>query len=210
MARFARDCLDKFKETGRKLETTLGPDTLEMGLRVGMHSGKLKTTRYHQRISKYRGSHTPTFRLILRKTNTGPVTAGVLRGDKARFQLFGDTVNTASRMESTGIKNRIQCSTETAELLLASGKSQWITPRDETVHAKGKGELQTYWVQVKNANGSTSIATTTAAAGAGATGAGDARRHMMTKTTSTSSPSEACSSEVGREELLLEEEATMD
>ena len=40
--------------------------------------------------------------------HSGPVTAGVLRGEKARFQLFGDTVNTASRMESNGQKGKVR------------------------------------------------------------------------------------------------------
>ncbi|KAI2492853.1 adenylyl/guanylyl cyclase [Fragilaria crotonensis] len=54
--------------------------------------------------------------------HSGPVTAGVLRGEKARFQLFGDTMNTASRMESTGTRNRIHVSEETAMLLRRGGK----------------------------------------------------------------------------------------
>jgi len=128
MARFARDALQKMNELTKKLEVTLGPDTADLSMRIGMHSG--------------------------------PVTAGVLRGDKSRFQLFGDTVNTAARVENTGQRNKIHLSKETAELLTAAGKGHWLTQRDGTVEAKGKGEMQTYWLDVKLQSGS-SIASRT-------------------------------------------------
>lgn len=61
MAKFANDCMNKMVEVTSKLAVELGPDTTELGLRAGLHSGS--------------------------------VVAGVLRGDKSRFQLFGDTVS---------------------------------------------------------------------------------------------------------------------
>ena len=82
--------------------------------------------------------------------HSGPVTAGVLRGEKSRFQLFGDTVNTAARMESTGVKGKIQVSQATADELIVKGKKDWIVPRQDTVVAKGKGEMQTYFVVMKS------------------------------------------------------------
>jgi class 3 adenylate cyclase len=78
--------------------------------------------------------------------NSGPVTAGVLRGDKSRFQLFGDTVNTAARMESNGIKGRIHCSQATADQMIKVGKSHWLKPREGGVQVKGKGRLDTYFL----------------------------------------------------------------
>ena len=59
-------------------------------------------------------------------------------------------VNTAARMESTGMKTKIQVSSETANLLTAAGKSHWVTPRETKILAKGKGELQTYWLDVQS------------------------------------------------------------
>lgn len=52
-------------------------------------------------------------------------------------------------MESTGEKSKIHLSKDTAELLTAAGKSHWVKPRRDLVAAKGKGMMQTYWLEFK-------------------------------------------------------------
>jgi class 3 adenylate cyclase len=59
--------------------------------------------------------------------HSGPVTAGVIRSQNARFQLFGDTVNTASRMETTGEAGMIHLSQETVDQLLTQGKKRKLS-----------------------------------------------------------------------------------
>lgn len=79
--------------------------------------------------------------------HSGSLMAGVLRSEKARFQLFGDTVNTASRMESTGVPGKIQLSDITEALLDKSMlTSAIVIEREESVEAKGKGSMRTFWL----------------------------------------------------------------
>ena len=112
MVRFARLLMQRMLRIVKTLESSLGPDTGDLRLRIGI--------------------------------NSGPVTAGILRGERSRFQLFGDTVNTASRMETTSEKNRIQVSQATADLLIEDGKENWLAARHDLVSAKGKGKQQLY------------------------------------------------------------------
>ncbi len=56
-------------------------------------------------------------------------------------------LNVMDRMESTSLRNRIQLSQATADLLIKAGKSSWIAKRSDEVQAKGKGLMQTYWLK---------------------------------------------------------------
>ena len=74
--------------------------------------------------------------------HSGPVIAGVLRGEKSKLQVFGDTVDTALRMESSSDVNAILVSQHTANLLVACGKEDWLSESRELISVRGKGKLK--------------------------------------------------------------------
>ena len=82
--------------------------------------------------------------------NTGEVTAGVIGTTKLLYDIWGDTVNIASRMYSTGVHSRIQVTEDTANKLSDKFDFEY---RGKT-YVKGKGDMNTY-LMLKKKDGAT-------------------------------------------------------
>lgn len=75
--------------------------------------------------------------------NHGPVVAGVIGAQKPQYDIWGNTVNVASRMDSTGVLGKIQVTEETSKVLQKLG---YTCERRGIIKVKGKGQLCTYFV----------------------------------------------------------------
>jgi adenylate cyclase len=75
--------------------------------------------------------------------HSGPLVAGVVGRDTYAFDVWGQTVAIASRMESQGLAGRIQCSLATAELLAG----RYAVRMRGTIEVKGVGEMAAYWIE---------------------------------------------------------------
>uniref|UniRef100_A0A7M4FRE0 Adenylate cyclase type 6 n=1 Tax=Crocodylus porosus TaxID=8502 RepID=A0A7M4FRE0_CROPO len=75
--------------------------------------------------------------------NIGPVVAGVIGARKPQYDIWGNTVNVSSRMDSTGVPDRIQVTTDLYQVLAAKG---YQLECRGVIKVKGKGEMTTYFL----------------------------------------------------------------
>ncbi|MDY6783984.1 MAG: adenylate/guanylate cyclase domain-containing protein [Cyanobacteriota bacterium] len=98
-----------------------------------------------QAIADFRGHKGEQFSIRI-GINTGQVVAGVIGINKFTYDLWGDAVNVAARMESTGQSDRIQVTDSTYQRL----KHRYRFERRGAISIRGRGEMITYWLEGKN------------------------------------------------------------
>ncbi len=79
--------------------------------------------------------------------HSGPIVAGVIGRKKFAFECFGDTVNTANRMQSHGVPGKIQITPATYERI----KDEFLCESRGTIAIKGKGEMETWFLAGRKA-----------------------------------------------------------
>jgi class 3 adenylate cyclase len=106
---------------------------------VALTNLALAMREHFSTVPPVKGRHV-TFRIGI---SSGPVVGGVIGTHKFQYDIWGDTVNTAARMESHGLPGRVHISGHTYELI----EDEFICESRGLIEVKGKGDMETWFVE---------------------------------------------------------------
>uniref|UniRef100_A0A671UY24 Adenylate cyclase type 2 n=1 Tax=Sparus aurata TaxID=8175 RepID=A0A671UY24_SPAAU len=129
------------------LNVTLGPEGTQEHDRQYMHIGTMVEFAFALvgKLDVINKHSFNDFRLRI-GINHGPVIAGVIGAQKPQYDIWGNSVNVASRMETTGVLGKIQVTEETSGILSTLG---YMCSCRGIINVKGKGDLKTYFVHTE-------------------------------------------------------------
>jgi Adenylate and Guanylate cyclase catalytic domain len=165
MCRFARSVMAKFRKVCRILELTLGPDTggkwdkrtPYVEARPAAHHSaprnRSRTAHWNAQWTCHGWNLTwrsRSFPVVWRYCEHGCVDRTVLCCNtvSTSSNVYVLLLRTASRIESSGVRDRVHLSEQTALQLIKHGKEDWIVRREDMIEAKGKGKLVTFWLKL--------------------------------------------------------------
>lgn len=130
--------VEKIRTIGDNYMVASGVPTRRADHAIGLAQLALDMISASRDVSRLNGQRIE-FRIGI---NSGPLVAGVIGTSKFHYDVWGDTVNVASRMESHGEPGRVQISASTYELI----KDEFVCEPRGPIEVKGKGKMETWFV----------------------------------------------------------------
>ncbi|KAF8823092.1 guanylyl cyclase, partial [Cardiosporidium cionae] len=136
----------KFEKKKKVSEEDAALSAIEMGISMLLSAAFISTPKLHSTStnSLQKSAIRETHLRLKIGIHTGRVISGVVGAKKPQFVLFGDTVNTASRMKDTGEVNHIHISDQTHSFVKDDNRFRWLPKRTEV---KGKGLMDTFLLE---------------------------------------------------------------